>query len=127
MAVHEKVPFTSPSIASERVPEAKDGLDVMHVRQNEAWSGFDHVMELQRGPMVRVIRPEGVRLRPVRVQDRENVGDASHAVLCKLIKAADGQQGHENRVHSVDYPAQTVNRGAVTSGSSAVGTGIVMR
>src|SRR3954469_20503642 len=101
--MHEKVPFTSRSVASERIPEAKDGLDVMHVRQNEAWSGFDDVVKLQRGPVVRVKGPKGDRLGPVRVQDGEDVRHALRTVGCEFIQAADRQQGHEYRVHLAIY------------------------
>jgi hypothetical protein len=88
--MYEKVPFSPPSsVVGERVSERKDRVDMTHIRQNDARTGFDHVMEEKRGPVVPVIGPEGFRLGPVRVQDRKNVGDASGPVMDKLIETAD--------------------------------------
>ena len=42
-------------------------------------------MEVQRGPVVRVVGPERLGLGPVRVEDGEDVRDAAGAVVLRFL------------------------------------------
>ena len=45
-------------------------------------------MKMQRGAVVRIVSPKRLWLRPVGVQDGQDVGHTASAVIVKLIKSA---------------------------------------
>ena len=87
MAMDEQVAEVVADVAAER----QDAFDVRDPRQHDVGRGFDRVVEIQRGPTVRIEGPERRRFRPARVQNGQDVGDAAGAVAVELVKPANGQ------------------------------------
>ena len=87
------------AVAAHFAAERQNRLDVRELRQHDFVSGLDRVVEPQRDARMGVERRECRRLRPVRVENRQNVRDASGAVAIEFIEAADGQRGECRSVH----------------------------
>src|SRR5271165_7651222 len=86
-------------IVSGVAAESQDRLDVRLLRQQDARSGLDGVMKMEGRATVRIESQERRRLRPVRVENRKNVGHAASAVAVEFIEAANGQGGESEGLH----------------------------
>lgn len=93
--------------------ERQDRVDVGLLRQHDAGARLDCVVKAQRGAKMRIEVLERLRLGPFRIENRENVSDASAAVAVELVKAANGQGGKGGGLH-----AGTPN---MKGGSAAIG------
>jgi len=63
--------------------------DIRSLRQNDPRRRLDRVVEMERGAQVLIKGPKRGGLRPIRVQNGQNVGDAPGAVEIKLLKPTD--------------------------------------
>ena len=81
MAVHEEMRLVAHRrILRERVSEGENRLDMSRVGNRQPGRRLDDVVEMQRGPLVRITGPGHVRFGPVRVQDRQDMRDAARSV-----------------------------------------------
>jgi len=78
--------------------KCQNGFDVGFLRQQNVRTGLDHIMEAQGRPKVGIERPEGFRIRPFGVKNRQNMGDST-ALVAEFGKSANGKGWKGGRLH----------------------------
>ena len=67
---------------------------------------LDRVVKAEDRAEVRIEGQENLRVRPIRVENRKNVGDAPAGVQVEFIQAADGEGGESEGFHRGEAIAQ---------------------
>ena len=75
----------------EPLPERKEFLDVLALRQHHALGGLDDVVKAQRQPLMRSVFGKIGRLGKERVEDRQDVRHRRVLESAKLLQPAYGQ------------------------------------
>ena len=73
--------------------ESQNSLDVPSLRQQNVWVRLDRIMKAEGRAKVRVVRLERVGVRPLRVEDRQNMGDPPALVADEFVKSANREGG----------------------------------
>jgi hypothetical protein len=96
-------------VEGERAPEGQNGLDVADLRQRNVRPGLDGIMEVQDRPMVRFVGQEGLRIRPIRIENGQHVCHARPRVELQVLEAAD-RQDREVRLILMDTRQTRISR-----------------
>jgi len=86
MAMNEQAPCVSRFTA-----ESQNGFDVSLLRQQNVRIRLDRIVEPKGRAKVWIERLEGRRVRPFRVENRQDVSDTSALVADELVKSANGE------------------------------------
>ena len=90
MAVDEQAPCFGRVAA-----KSQNGLDVPSLRQQNVRVRLDRIVKAKGRAKVRVVRLERDGVWPLRVEDRQDMGDAPALVADELVKSAnrEGREG----------------------------------
>ena len=80
--------------------ESQNRLDVGPLWQYDARSWLDRVVKPESGSKVRIEGEERLRVRPLGVENRQDMGDAPGGVVVEFVEAADGERGEGERFHA---------------------------
>src|ERR1700722_2089309 len=96
MAMNQEMRFApGREITLERAPEGQNLLDMAHLRELDARTGLDRVVEMHLDAVMRVVGPESLGLGPIRIENREHMRHGARRVIAELVKAADGEVGEK--------------------------------
>jgi hypothetical protein len=99
MAVNEKMSLLAFCVSKQGATKAQNPSNMDALGENYVWSGFNIVMEMEGGAVMAVVGPKRLWLWPLWIENGEDVGDPSSAVIVKLIYSANRQKREVQHFH----------------------------
>jgi hypothetical protein len=130
--MHQKMTLLRPVWRAPKfrqlTPEFQEPLDIALRGGEPAGRRLDDVVEMQGEPPVRREPGEGRRVGPLRVEDRQHVGDPGGAMLAEFRNAADGHlESREAGSHAAGFTTFCMdhhdNAAAIAGATPAVTAG----
>ena len=71
--------------------KSQNRLNVAPLRQQNVWVGLDRIVKAEGRAKVRIIGLERDGIWPLRIKNRQNVGDPAALMADELVKSANGE------------------------------------